>query len=289
MKKNRIIVIADEGEVLWESLVLPEQQTEIYQAKNIQDALSHLTVFSYHLILIAVKQEPEIICQLVETIRKMVITPVIVLLPDHSEMRNKIIQAGADVVLTQLCTEEISLQAYALIRRYTEWKSERKEEVPVIVGKLEILPLQRTVEWEHKRIHVVKREFDFLYLLASTPGRVYTYSQIYQLVWQEYPHGDIANIIYCMVHRLKRKLKKVDVSAKHTSPYSVNSAIGNINFSISIFYSSYKKSPANYAGPSVLVKNQSSVCFFIHDFFRYCHRHICVTKFFILIQIRITI
>ena len=47
MKKNRIIVIADEGEVLWESLVLPEQQTEIYQAKNIQDALSHLTVFSY--------------------------------------------------------------------------------------------------------------------------------------------------------------------------------------------------------------------------------------------------
>ena len=57
--------------------------------KNIQDALSHLTVFSYHLILIAVKQEPGIICQLVETIRKMVITPVIVLLPDHSEMRNK--------------------------------------------------------------------------------------------------------------------------------------------------------------------------------------------------------
>ena len=111
MKKNRIIVIADEGEVLWESLILPEQQTEIYLAKNIQDALSHLTVFSYHLILIAVKQEPEIICQLVETIRKMVITPVIVLLPDHSEMRNKIIQSGADVVLTQLCIEEISLQA----------------------------------------------------------------------------------------------------------------------------------------------------------------------------------
>ena len=217
MKKNRIIVIADEGEVLWESLVLPEQQTEIYQAKNIQDALSHLTVFSYHLILIAVKQEPEIICQLVETIRKMVITPVIVLLPDHSEMRNKIIYlGGADVVLTQPYTaEEVSLQSYALIRRYTEWKSERKEEIPVMVGKLKILPLQRTVEWEHKRIPVVKREFDFLYLLATTPGRVYTYSQIYQLVWQEYPHGDITNIIYCMVHRLKQKLKKVDVNAEH--------------------------------------------------------------------------
>lgn len=214
MKKNRIIVIADEGEVLWESLVLPEQQTEIYQAKNIQDALSHLTVFSYHLILIAVKQEPEIVCQIVAAIRKMVITPVIVLLPDCSEMKKKIIQAGADVVLVQSYTaEEISLQAYALIRRYTEWKSERKEEVPVIVGKLEILPLQRMVKWNHERVPVVKREFDFLYLLASTPGRVYTYGQIYQLVWQEYPHGDITNIIYCMVHRLKWKLKVVDKNA----------------------------------------------------------------------------
>ena len=73
------------------------------------------------------------------------------------------------MVLTQPYTaEEVSLQSYALIRRYTEWKSERKEEIPVMVGKLKILPLQRTVEWEHKRIPVVKREFDFLYLLAIT-------------------------------------------------------------------------------------------------------------------------
>ncbi|WP_343843974.1 winged helix-turn-helix transcriptional regulator [Faecalicatena contorta] len=215
MKKNRIIVIADEGEMTWESLILLEQQAEFYQMKSIQDALSNLTVFSYHLILIAVKRELEIVCQLVEAIRKLVITPMIVLLPDHSEMRSKIIQAGADVVLTQLCIEEISLQSYALIRRYTEWKAERKEELPIMVGKLEILPLQRVVEWDHKRIPVVKREFDFLHLLASTPERVYTYGQIYQLVWQEYPHGDITNVIYCMVHRLKRKLKNVDINAEH--------------------------------------------------------------------------
>ncbi|EPD59356.1 hypothetical protein HMPREF1215_00964 [Coprococcus sp. HPP0074] len=213
MKKNKIIVIADENGLSWESLVLLEQQSEIHQAKNIQDAFSHLTVFSYHLVLIAVKQEPEIVCQIVEAIRKMVITPVLVLLPGHSEMRKKIIQAGADVVLVQSYTEEIRLQAYALIRRYTEWKSERKEEVPVIVGKLEILPLQRMVKWDYEIVPVVKREFDFLYLLASTPGRVYTYGQIYQLVWQEYPHGDITNIIYCMVHRLKWKLKVVDKNA----------------------------------------------------------------------------
>ena len=210
------MLVTDNKDLLLENPVSLEQQTEIYRTKGIQDALSHLTVFSYHLILIALKQEPEILCQLVETIRKIVITPMIVLLSEHAEIRSKIIRVGADAVLIQPYTaEEISLQAYALIRRYAEWKSERKE-IPIRVGKLEIFPFQRTVKWEHQIVPVVKREFDFLYLLASTPGRVYTYSQIYQLVWQEYPHGDITNIIYCMVHRLKRKLKQVDVNAEHT-------------------------------------------------------------------------
>ena len=49
--------IADEGEMTWESLILLEQRAEFYQMKSIQDALSNLTVFSYHLILIAVKRE----------------------------------------------------------------------------------------------------------------------------------------------------------------------------------------------------------------------------------------
>lgn len=90
MKRNRIIVIVDENELTWESLGFLKQQAEIYQATSIQDAFSHLSVCSYHLILIALQQEPEIICQFVETIRKLVITPMIVLLSEHAEIRNKI-------------------------------------------------------------------------------------------------------------------------------------------------------------------------------------------------------
>ncbi len=95
---------------------------------------------------------------------------------------------------------------------------------------MEIFPFQRNVKWNHKIVPVVKREFDFLYLLASTPGRVYTYSQIYQLVWQEYPHGDITNIIYCMVHRLKQKLKKIDVSAEY-----IISSVKEIGYCLKVY------------------------------------------------------
>lgn len=52
--------------------------------------------------------------------------------------------------------------------------------------------------------------FDFIYLLASSSERVYTFNQIYQVVWKEYPHGDIVNMIRCMVKRIKKKLKAID-------------------------------------------------------------------------------
>lgn len=231
VKRNRIIAIVEKRELLQESLVLLGQQFEIYQAKGSSDVFSHLTIFSYHLIVVALNQETEVVCQFVESIRKIVMTPIMVLLSEDSRGRNRVIHAGADVALTRPYTaEEISLQAYTLIRRYTEWKSEERESNLLIVSSLEINIFQRTVSWNHKKLSVVKREFDFLYLLASTPGRVYTYSQIYQLVWQEYPHGDITNIIYCMVHRLKQKLKKIDVSAEY-----IISSVKEIGYCLKVY------------------------------------------------------
>ena len=68
MKKNRIIVLTDENGLSWVSIGLLEQQAEIYLAKGIQDTLSHLTIFSYHLILIALDQEREVICSIDATV-----------------------------------------------------------------------------------------------------------------------------------------------------------------------------------------------------------------------------
>lgn len=113
---------------------------------------------------------------------------------------------------TDCSAEEFSLQVNPLIRCYKRWKPEAPEEKCVTGGALVINAFRQKIYWDEKEISVVKREFDFLYLLASTPGRVYTYSQIYQLVWQECSRGDLKNTIYCMVYRLKRKLKKVDKS-----------------------------------------------------------------------------
>lgn len=215
-KYNRILIFAEKRDISEPCFSFLEQQGEIYLAKNIQDGILHLTLFIYHLVCVSIKNHDyaKMSYQLVDTIRKVSESPILVVVPEMPELKYKLIHAGAEAVLKIGCsTEEFSLHVYALIRAYKRWKSEKKEVIDVTVEKLTINALQRKVYWGEKEILVVKREFDFLYLLATTPGRVYTYSQIYHMIWQEYPQGDLKNIIYCMVHRLKQKMQQVDIKA----------------------------------------------------------------------------
>ncbi len=215
-KHNKILVLAEERNVSAPCFTSLEQQGEIYMARSIQDGVLHLTLFVYHLICISVENPKYIQMgdQLIETIRKVSEIPIMVVIPEISDLKYKLIRAGADAVLNRKCSaEELNLQVYALIRAYKRWKTEKKEITDITVGMLTINALQRKVYCGEKEILVVKKEFDFLYLLAVTPRRVYTYSQIYQIIWKEYPQGDLKNIIYCMVHRLKQKIQQVDRNA----------------------------------------------------------------------------
>lgn len=215
---NRILVFSEKSSFLEPCFSCLEEYGEIYLAKSIQDGILHLTLFIYHLVCILIQayDSTDISLRLINTIRKISEIPILFIVPEIPELKYKLIYAGADAVLKIGCSkEEIDLQVYALVRAYKRWKSDKKEVIDIKVGSMTINALRRKVYWDEKEILIVKKEFDFLYLLASTPGRVYTYSQIYHILWQEYPYGDIKNIIYCMVHRLKQKLKQIDVNAEH--------------------------------------------------------------------------
>ena len=110
--------------------------------------------------------------------------------------------------------EELDLQIFSLIRRNNERKITKKQsETMVNKGKLVMNYKKHKVVWNNVVLHLTRQEYDFLYLLASTPMRVYTYEQIYQLVWKDYSVGDIKNIIWCLVKRLRKKLNTVENGA----------------------------------------------------------------------------
>ena len=116
MMKKRIIVITNTSDFGSNGLGILEQCAEVCVSKGIQDGLSRLSLFSYHLILIFLHGESVMLSQLVETIRKMVPTPVLIVLQENNRNRAELIRTGADVVLENpYDLQEVELQAYDCI------------------------------------------------------------------------------------------------------------------------------------------------------------------------------
>lgn len=129
--------------------------------------------------------------------------------------KKELIYAGADCVMDiNSTTEEVDLQIFSLARRNNKQKiTQKQSETMIDKGKLVMDHKKHKVFWNDVALHLTRQEYNFLYLLAATPMRVYTFEQIYQLVWKDYPVGDIKNIIWCLVKRLRKKLNVVEDGA----------------------------------------------------------------------------
>lgn len=71
---------------------------------------------------------------------------------------------------------------------------------------LEIDKMQRMIVKEGKGVRLTFTEFEILYLLASSPGRVFSKEQIYDLVWEEPYSGDY-NIIMSHIRNIREKIE----------------------------------------------------------------------------------
>lgn len=58
-----------------------------------------------------------------------------------------------------------------------------------------------------------EREKAFLYLLADSSRQVVTHEIIFEQLWKEPYEDDSANMIWCFVRRLRKKLEKTEPEA----------------------------------------------------------------------------
>src|SRR5439155_1273385 len=89
-----------------------------------------------------------------------------------------------------------------LLRRTTTASPERALEF----GPLRIDPARRDAERDGRRIALTTLEFDLLWFLASSPGRVYTREVLMERVWGD---GRLVGdrSIDSLVSRLRRKIE----------------------------------------------------------------------------------
>ena len=90
-----------------------------------------------------------------------------------------------------------------------ENKTQLKEEIAcekLAFAGMEIDASKRLVYRGEKEVNITFTEFEILYLLASSPGRVFSKEQIYELVLEEPYFGDY-NIVMSHIRNIREKIE----------------------------------------------------------------------------------
>jgi DNA-binding response OmpR family regulator len=149
------------------------------------------------------------ICRRLRT--KGAYTPILMLTSRSSELDRVLgLELGADDYVTKpFSIRELLARVKALFRRIDELKSEKHEREPdaVKAGDLVIYPKKRHVTLKGKTIDLTAKEFDLLYHFARHPGRVFSRSQLLDVVWG-YGHDGYEHTVNSHINRLRAKIEE---------------------------------------------------------------------------------
>lgn len=206
-EKYKIIVLA--------SSMIETKVKSIYEVCCVeyeQELLNRLSIFAYDLIILENMVGCNVTCRCVWSVRKIYNIPIIVF--SDIDDKKALIYAGADIVLEKSCNiAEIQVEVFALMRR---WKSGQKMQYKLLNlknGKLFLNIDVYDAYWNRQELGLSRLEFDFIYFLVLTPGRVYTFEQLYHIVWKQIPVGNVQNVVWCLVKRIRKKMNKVEIKA----------------------------------------------------------------------------
>lgn len=215
--KCNIIILFEKKRTRQLNICLDNLPTEMncYMVSSFHEGIYQVMRYNYDLIIISVLKSMEFTEQAIEGIRRLKKTPILALIPYSVEWKEQCIRAGVDQVLWETNDDwELELAVCALVRRY-RWNANEQGEYRIVQeGALILDYTDHSATWNGQTLNLVKREFDFLFLLAATPGRIYTYEQIYRVICEEAEPENIDNLLWCMVHRLKKKLSETNPRLK---------------------------------------------------------------------------
>ena len=180
-------------------------------AQSMPEALKLLSTRSYLLVVI-IADGIEFL-PFLKLMRDMKPMPILVLSTNYNASEKlEAIQCGADEYLAYpLTVEEGIASGIALIRRYTVLNHWAEKPLTIITYyEIFICVEYRKLFLKSQEIKLTRREFDLLYLLFSSIGRVFTHEHIYRYVWADEIDDVSGNYaVWCLVARVRKKLRSV--------------------------------------------------------------------------------
>lgn len=183
-----ILIVDDEEDILeFLSYNLRKEGFLVDTASNGEEALAKVQQARPHLLILDIMMPQMDGVELCRQLRKdprnnnVLIAFLTARSEDYSQIAG--FEVGADDYITKPIKPRVFVSRIkALLRRQLAMKEEDLSQ-SLVVGDLEIDRVSFVVRKSGKEIHLAKKEFDLLELLASKPGRVFGRNEIYNSVW----------------------------------------------------------------------------------------------------------
>ena len=133
----------------------------------------------------------------------------IILLTAKSESADKVhgLNVGADDYITKpFDPMEVLARVRSQLRRYTMLGARIEQPDRYVLGGIELNDVDKSVTVDGQPVQLTPSEYGILRLLIKNPGRVYSFSQIYEQVWNEASLGSEHSVAVHIRH-LREKVE----------------------------------------------------------------------------------
>lgn len=212
---KRILIIEDESSIA--KLLSYNIEQEGYQTETVMDGeegFQKALENQYDLILLDLmlpSMDGIEVCRQLR--REKVDTPIIMLTAKDSEI-DKIIglEIGADDYMTKpFSPREVLARMKAIFRRYSRVQESKEEVVDdqdvMIIGDIEIIPAEYTVNVRGEKIILTPKEFELLIYMAKRQGRILSRQQLLNAIW-DYDFAGETRIVDVHISHLREKIEE---------------------------------------------------------------------------------
>ncbi len=192
-------------------IYLSNEDYKIYTAFTGKQALDCVREHDIDLVLMDVMMPEMDGIEATAKLREEYNIPVI-LLTAKSESSDKVLglNVGADDYVTKpFDPVEVQARVRSQLRRYTRLGGQVKREQPkdtITIGGVELNDAEKSVTVDGEPVQLTPIEYNILRLLMRNPNRVFSSTQIYELVWNENAYGSESAVAVHIRH-LREKIE----------------------------------------------------------------------------------
>jgi len=172
------------------------------------NALDHIQKKLYDMVLLELELTDINALTLCQNIRSLSSVPIIFITKVDEDIKKILaLEYGADDYLVKpFNILELKARIKAVLRRVNNKVADVDNNI-IDIKDIRINTVGRKVTREDKNITLTGKEFDLLYVLASSPGKVFTREELLERVWGYAYYGDLRTVDV-HIRRIREKIEK---------------------------------------------------------------------------------